>query len=86
MTEIRVKESNLPSDKEKDDSQDSSDISKVRDEGMFKQNPVILLSLWFSITRVSYYRIKKKLTCFVSVNLGLDCRFLSDSYTVNIIA
>jgi hypothetical protein len=57
------KASSLPSDQKKDDSQDSFDVS-VRGQGVLEQNSVILPSLWFSMTYVSY-GIKKKLIYYV---------------------
>ena len=62
----------LHSDQKKDDSQDYSDISRVRGEGMLEKNPVILLYLWISLTYVSCYGIKKKLMYYMFVNLVVD--------------
>jgi len=53
-----LKANGLPSD-QKGDSQDSFDVSRVRGESMLEQNPVILLSLWTSMTRVSCFGMKK---------------------------
>jgi hypothetical protein len=47
---------------------------------MLEQNPVILLSLWISMTYVSCYGIKKKLMYYV--NLGVDPTLLECGYTV----
>jgi hypothetical protein len=75
-----LKANSLPSD-QKDDSEDYSDIIRVRGESMLEQNPVILLPLWIIMTHVSCFGIKKKLIYCMFVNLGLDSTLLECWHT-----